>query len=96
MAYLLVTLPLGGGGRRHLEVLVEFRLHFSAIFLLGVLRHLEGHLRPLSLLFRLSRGWRLLLGVPRPQGPPGQPGVHGLLGSPLAHLFVFLNFNYYS
>ena len=90
-------LPLGGGGRRHVEVLGEFRLLLSFfIVLLGVLPREEGRLRPLSLLLRLSRGWRLLLGAPRPQGPLGQPGVLGLLGSPLAHLFLFLYFNYYS
>ena len=93
MPYLQEPPPLGGGSLREFDLLGEFRLKIS---LFGVLPLLDDHLRPLSLIFRLSRGWRLLLAGPLPQDPLGQPGVNGLLGSPLAHLFVFLNINYYS
>ena len=93
MPYLQEPPPLGGGILREFDLLGELRLKIS---LFGVLPLLDDHLRPLSLLFRLFWGWRLVLGAPLPQGPLGQPGVHGLLESPLAHLFVFLNINYYS
>ena len=96
MTYLLETLPLGGGGRHHVEVLCEFRLLLISIFLLGVLLLLEGHLRPLLPLARLSRGWRLSLGSLLPQGLLGLPRVIGLVAWLLGHLFKFLNINYIS
>ena len=88
--YLQVPPLFGRDGRRDGEILLEFR---HKICFLGVLPPADDYLRPLWPLFRLSRGWGLLLGDPLPQGPLGQPGVHGLRGSRLAHLFVFLNIN---
>jgi hypothetical protein len=96
VTYLLETLPLGGGSRHHVEVLREFRLLLISIFLLGVLLRLEGHLRPLRPLARLSRGWRLSQAALLPQGPLGLPGVIGLVARLLGHLYKFLNINYIS
>ena len=70
MPYLQEPIFLGGESLREFDLLGEFRLKIS---LFGVLPLLDDHLRPLSLLFRLFRGWGLLLGDPLPQGLLGSP-----------------------
>ena len=91
--YLQVPPLLGRDGRRDGEILLELR---HKICFLGVLPPPDDHLRPLLPLARLSRGWRLRLGAPRPQGLLGLARRLGLLAYLLAHLYRFFNINYIS
>ena len=91
--YLQVPPLLGTDGRRDGEILLKLR---HKICFLGVLPPPDDHLRPLLPLARLSRGWRLPLGAPHPQGPLGQPGCLGLLVFLLHYVHEFLIINYIS
>ena len=87
--YLQVPPLLGRDGRRDGEILLEFR---HKICFLGVLPPADDHLRPLLPLLRLSWGWRLPLGSPRPQGLLGLARCLGLLARLLAHLNRFFKY----
>jgi hypothetical protein len=93
VAYLQVPPLHIEDGRYDMEVLFDFR---NNIILLGLFPPLEDDLRPLWPLALLSRGWRLPLGGPRPQGLLGLPRCLGLLAYLLAHLFRLNEINYIS